>query len=91
MAGLEARFESDPVHGWRKPLPAGEAIVLGRHPGDGGWPTEWDNFISRQHATLAWEGGMLRVNRRPNAGNPIFFKGAPGRRIHGPARRSDSD
>jgi adenylate cyclase len=77
MAELEARFESDPVHGWRKPLSAGEAVILGRHPGDGGWPTEWDNFISRQHATLTWDGGMLHVNRRPNAGNPIFFKGAP--------------
>jgi adenylate cyclase len=77
MAELEARFESDPVHGWRKPLQPGEAIVLGRHPGDGGWPTEWDNFISRQHATLTWDGGILKVNRRPNAGNPIFFKGAP--------------
>jgi adenylate cyclase len=77
MAELEARFESDPVHGWRKALPAGEPVVLGRHPGDGGWPTEWDNFISRQHATLIWDSGILRVNRRPNAGNPIFFKGAP--------------
>jgi adenylate cyclase len=77
MAELEARFESDPAHGWRKPLVPGEPIVLGRHPGDDGWPTEWDNFISRQHATLTWDGGALHVNRRPNAGNPIFFKGAP--------------
>jgi adenylate cyclase len=77
MAELEARFESDPNHGWRKPLPAGDAFVLGRHPGEGGWPTEWDNFISRQHATLTWDGGMLHVNRKPTAGNPIFFKGAP--------------
>jgi adenylate cyclase len=77
MAELEARFESDPVHGWRKPLPVGDALVLGRHPGDGGWPTEWDNFISRQHATLTWDGGTLHVARKQSAGNPIFFKGAP--------------
>jgi adenylate cyclase len=77
MAELEARFETDPQQGWRKPLPAGEAFLLGRHPGDGGWQTEWDNFISRQHATLTWDGTRLSVARKPSAGNPIFFKGAP--------------
>ena len=77
MAELEARFESDPNQGWRKPLPPGEAFLLGRHPGDGGWQTEWDNFISRQHATVTWDGTRLSVARKPTAGNPIFYKGAP--------------
>ena len=77
MAELEARFETDPALGWRKPLPVGEPFVLGRHPGDGGWPTEWDNFISRQHATLVWEAGRLHVQRNAKAGNPIFFKNVP--------------
>ena len=66
-----------PTTGGARPLPVGEAFVLGRHPGEGGWQTEWDNFISRQHATVKWDGGVLHVNRRPTAGNPIFFKGAP--------------
>ena len=56
MAELEARFETDPSQGWQRPLAAGETFVLGRHPGDGGWPTEWDNFISRQHASMTWDG-----------------------------------
>lgn len=77
MAELEARFETDPAQGWQRPLTAGETFTLGRHPGEGGWPTEWDNFISRQHATMTWDGQKLQVARKPSAGNPIFFKGAP--------------
>jgi adenylate cyclase len=76
MAELEARFESNPAYGWRRALTA-EPIVLGRVPGEGGWATEWDNFISRQHATLVWEGNRLHVQRNPKAGNPIFFKNIP--------------
>src|SRR5947199_10859420 len=77
MAELEARFETDPSQGWQRPLAVGESFVLGRHPGDGGWPTEWDNFISRRHASMTWDGAKLLVVRQPSAGNPIFFKGAP--------------
>jgi adenylate cyclase len=76
MAELEARFENDPAFGWRRTLPPAP-LTLGRHPGEGGWATEWDNFISRQHATLYWEDGRLRVVRNPRAGNPVFFKGVP--------------
>jgi adenylate cyclase len=77
MAELEARFETDPTQGWQRPLAVGESFVLGRHPGEGGWPTEWDNFISRQHATMTWDGSKLLVVRKTTAGNPVFFKGAP--------------
>jgi len=77
MAELEARFESDPAQGWNKPLPVNEPLLLGRHPGDGGWATEWDNFISRQHATILWDGVKLKVVRKPTAGNPVFYQGAP--------------
>ncbi len=77
MAELEARFETDPALGWRKPLPVGTPLVLGRHPGDGQWQTEWDNFISRQHATITWDGTKLRVVRRPTASNPVFYNGGP--------------
>ena len=71
----EARFETDPAQGWQRPLAVGESFILGRHPGEGGWPTEWDNFISRQHATIQWTDGKLHVTRSPKAGNPVFFKG----------------
>src|SRR3954447_4916185 len=77
MAELEARFETDPAQGWQRPLTAGESFTLGRHPGEGGWSTEWDNFISRRHATMTWDGSKLQVVRQQSAGNPIFFKGAP--------------
>src|SRR5262245_46045918 len=76
MAELEARFENDRALGWRRPL-TDDAVVLGRHPGEGGWSTEWDNFISRQHATLRWDNGRLHVARNPKAGNPVFFNNVP--------------
>jgi adenylate cyclase len=76
MAELEARYESNAAFGWRLTLPV-TPVVIGRIPGEGGWATEWDNFISRQHATLAWEGSRLHVTRNPKAGNPIFYKNVP--------------
>lgn len=77
MADLEARYENDPQFGWRRKLPD-TPILLGRHPGTpDGWATEWDNFISRQHANLHWADGKLTVQKRPTAGNPVFYKGVP--------------
>ena len=77
MADLEARYENDPQFGWRRKLPD-TPILLGRHPGTpDGWATEWDNFISRQHANLKWADGKLTVQKRPTAGNPVFYKGVP--------------
>ena len=77
MAELEARYENDPKFGWRRKLPE-QPILLGRHPGTpDGWATEWDNFISRQHVTLQWSSGKLSVQKKPTAGNPVFYKGAP--------------
>lgn len=77
MADLEARYENDAQFGWRRKLPD-TPILLGRHPGTpDGWATEWDNFISRQHANLRWADGKLTVQKRPTAGNPVFYKGVP--------------
>ncbi len=75
MAELEARNEQG-GYGWKKTLP-GEPFVLGRHPDDRFWATEWDNFISRRHAILHFHDGKLRVQKLPTAGNPIFVNSVP--------------
>lgn len=58
---------------WRRRLPAGNEILLGR--ACQGFTVAWDNQISRQHATLFLEGPRLRVCKIASAGNPIFFRG----------------
>jgi len=58
---------------WRRRLPLGEPILLGRSAGD--WSVPWDMQISRRHAELFWDGGRLRVRKLPEARNPIFFHG----------------
>jgi adenylate cyclase len=77
MAELEARFEKNEAKNWRRPLPEGVEIKLGRAPGPDGWAADWDGFISSVHATLLWQGGKLRVRRRleprPTM-NPIYYK-----------------
>jgi len=58
---------------WRRRLPTDGEIVLGRacH----GFAVPWDNQISRQHATLSFNGDRLKVRKIPSASNPIFFRG----------------
>jgi adenylate cyclase len=75
MAELEARNEQG-GYGWRKTLPT-DPFVLGRHPDDRNWATEWDNFISRKHATLHYRDGRLHIQKLPTAGNPIFYNNLP--------------
>jgi adenylate cyclase len=58
---------------WRRPLPADQAIELGR--GDQAWGVNWDTRISRQHATLQWKEDRLLVEILPGASNPIFYQG----------------
>ena len=59
---------------WRRTLPEGEDIVLGRLGGP--WAVPWDQQVSRRHATLQWNGRQLEVARLPEAHNPIFLRGA---------------
>jgi len=77
MAELEARFEKDENKCWRRPLPEGVEVKLGRAPGPDGLGADWDGFISGVHATLLWKGGKLLVRRRllpkPTL-NPIYYK-----------------
>jgi adenylate cyclase len=58
---------------WRRTLPEGEAIVLGRT--GLGWAVPWDRQISRRHATLLWNGRELQVSRLPEGHNPLFLRG----------------
>lgn len=59
---------------WRRTLPEGEEIVLGRLAGP--WAVPWDQQVSRRHVTLRWNGRELEVARLPEAHNPVFFRGA---------------
>ncbi|NMC19494.1 MAG: adenylate/guanylate cyclase domain-containing protein [Thermogutta sp.] len=58
---------------WRRPLPAGIPVMLGRAAGL--WSAAWDPHISRVHVELLLEGDRLRVRRLPQAANPVFFRG----------------
>ena len=66
---------------WRRPLPAGEDVVLGRGEdvvlgrGEESWEIAWDKKISHQHATIQWQGDHLQVTKYQQAANPIFYQG----------------
>lgn len=64
-----------PEHRWRRLLPAGEAVSLGRSPES--WAVPWERFLSRRHARLTWHAGHLEVERCPEAHNPVFHQGKP--------------
>lgn len=57
---------------WRRTLVAEEAFELGRVADAS---ATWDDRISRQHASILWNGRELTVRRLPNARNAIFFHG----------------
>lgn len=63
----------EPEFRWRRALPDGQPIVLGRAAT--GWSATWDPHISRQHARLECRGESLRVTRLAAAANPIYFRG----------------
>jgi adenylate cyclase len=58
---------------WRRVLPEGETVVLGRAAG--AWAVPWDPHISRQHARLCLRGGRLEVTQVAQPRNPIYFQG----------------
>jgi len=58
---------------WRRTLPEGETIVLGRLGGV--WAVPWDRQVSHRHAGLLWNGSRLEVVRLPDARNPVFLRG----------------
>jgi adenylate cyclase len=65
----------EPMQRWRRPIPPGEVIRLGRAPRSG-WAVPWDLLISREHADLELVEGKLRVRRLDASRNPISFRGA---------------
>ena len=58
---------------WRRTLPEGETIVLGRL--GGAWAVPWDRQVSHRHASLLWNGSALEVVRLPDARNAVFLRG----------------
>ena len=55
-----------------------QTVVLGRSPaGAPGLTVPWDEYISREHATLRVEGTQLRVTRLESGKNPILFRMRP--------------
>lgn len=72
MADLIAQG-TDPLHRWRRKLPAEASLVLGRSAGN--WSAPWDERISRTHAAIRWDGEKLQVSALEGATNPIFFRG----------------
>ncbi len=71
---------------WRRTLPEGETIVLGRLGGV--WAVPWDRQVSHRHARLLWNGSALEVTRLPDARNPVFLSRHRGRAMHDRARRT---
>ena len=62
-----------PDQRWRRRVPLGQKIVVGRESGR--WSVPWDEHISRQHASVLADAGHLVVQRLPTAQNPVFFRG----------------
>jgi len=58
---------------WRRGLPEGQPIVLGRVGGV--WAVPWDAQVSRRHVRVVWDGRVLQVERLPEARNPVFLRG----------------
>ncbi|MBN2579070.1 MAG: adenylate/guanylate cyclase domain-containing protein [Pirellulales bacterium] len=58
---------------WRRSLPEGQAVVLGRLLGT--WGVPWDQHVSRRHVRLLWDGRRLEVSRLAEARNPVYLLG----------------
>src|SRR5262245_5157054 len=72
MADLIAQG-TDPQHRWRRALPQGRSVTLGRLSGP--WSVPWDDCVSREHASIEFLEGRLEVEQLPSARNPIFISG----------------
>jgi len=72
MADLIAQGD-EAQHRWRRALPEGQTLVLGRAAGV--WTVPWDQHVSRRHATLQYSRNRLEVTALADAQNPIYFRG----------------
>ncbi len=73
MADLIAQGQDSQCR-WRRELPSGRRVVLGRSSGT--WAVSWDRKISRQHAEIMWDGETLLIRRLESARNPIYLRGS---------------
>ncbi|NQV27438.1 MAG: FHA domain-containing protein [Rhodopirellula sp.] len=58
---------------WRREIPAGEVIRIGRAPRNG-WAVPWDLLISREHCEITLKGQSIGVKRLDAARNPVYFQ-----------------
>lgn len=72
MASLVAEGEG-PHNAWRRPLPEGEPVVIGRNAPN--WSVPWERWISQRHVQAEFDGTKLHVCSLPSANNPVFFRG----------------
>src|SRR5262249_27533980 len=55
-----------------------DPVVIGRAPGEGeSLAVPWDEYVSREHATMWVQGKQLRVTRLGTGKNPITFRMHP--------------
>lgn len=64
----------------QRELPDGSTVRVGRAP-RAGWALPWDKLISREHADLSLEDGILTVRCLPTAQNPLVYEGQPVREV----------
>lgn len=63
-----------PQDRWRRELPtSGDESTLGRTSEP--WSVNWDDRISRKHASIRWNGNKLEVKKLEQARNAIFYRG----------------
>ena len=63
----------EPTQQWRRELPPGEVVRLGRAPRSG-WAVPWDLLISREHCEVQLGGDQLNIKRLDSARNPVYFE-----------------
>ncbi len=63
----------EPQHRWRRTLPPGQSVLLGR--AHGVWTVPWDPHVSRRHVRLRLHGDRLEVTKFSGTQNPVFFHG----------------
>lgn len=68
-----------PEQRWRRKVPMGQAIPIGRSAGR--WSVPWDDRISRTHVRLSLDDGRLSITRIPESLNPVFYQGSGSRSV----------
>jgi adenylate cyclase len=64
-----------PRQRWRKTLPTGTPLKLGRGPA-ADLPVPWENCLASVHATIECDAESVRIRRVDGAPNPIYLRGS---------------